>query len=289
MSENKINNMIYKLNDKYIMLDSDLALLFGCSHGSKEINKIVRKNIRLFSNENYFRLSHTDYKKVVLQSESLEKSYSDYDSYLPYAFTEQAVYILSALVNTNKSFDLYVKLIDTFISNKRYLANNLILMSDMSINNVKSLKNIDVDLVGNNHKLFKEFDKLNITNFKNFIFYNGRIYEYYTLMSMLLINAEKDIVIVDEYVDTELLDIVNKLSVHVLIIVTKDNFEETNLSSNVTLKYNNLFSDRFILVDNKILYHLGSFKNNDSVKCFSINIIKEKELINSFRSKLYLS
>ena len=94
-SEIKIENMIYEIRGKQVMLDSDLAKLYQCKNGTKDINKAVKRNIERFPEDFYFQLSSEEYNNILrFQNGTLELKQGQYSKYLPYVFTEQGVAML---------------------------------------------------------------------------------------------------------------------------------------------------------------------------------------------------
>ena len=158
---------------------------------------------------------------------------------------------------------------------KKYISNNLI--EQKYINN-QVLKNTEeIKLL---QESFKKFEKKN----KNTeLFYKGQIYDAYSLMIDILNSSEEKIVIIDNYVDKEILDICSKVHKKISIITNK--YSELNLKkykkqyNNVEIFITSEFHDRFIILDNKELYHCGASFKDLGKKCFSINRIEDKSIL----------
>lgn len=96
ITELKIENMIYEIRDKQVMLDRDLAKLYRCSNGTKTINQTVKRHINRFPERFMFQLTQTEYYEILRsQSGTLELELGQYSKYLPYVFTEQGVAMLA--------------------------------------------------------------------------------------------------------------------------------------------------------------------------------------------------
>ena len=101
--ESTIEDMIYEIRGKQVMLDSDLARLYKCANGTKTINLAVKRHINRFPERFMFRLTRDEYYKILrFQSETLELEQGKYSKYLPYVFTEQGIAMLSTILKTKR-------------------------------------------------------------------------------------------------------------------------------------------------------------------------------------------
>ena len=116
-----IENLIYEIRGKQVMLDSDLAKLYECSNGTKTINLAVKRHINRFPERFMFRLTRDEYYKILrFQSETLELEQGKYSKYLPYVFTEQGVAMLATILRTKVAEEISIKIMDAFVA-KLYL------------------------------------------------------------------------------------------------------------------------------------------------------------------------
>ncbi len=122
-----IENMIYKIRDKYVMLDSDLAKLYQCKNGTKTINLAVKRHINRFPNDFYFQLTKDEYINLKFQFEtsSLKGNYGGVRK-LPYVFTEEGVAMLSSVLRTSVAEGVSIRIMRAFVSMKKYISSNLI-------------------------------------------------------------------------------------------------------------------------------------------------------------------
>ena len=119
-TKTEIKNMIYEVRGKQVMLDSDLAKLYGCRNGTKAINLAVKRNMERFPNNFYFQLTKEEYAKIIeknkilrFQIETLEENINltgKHKKYLPYVFTEQGVAMLSSVLRTNNAAKVSVNI-----------------------------------------------------------------------------------------------------------------------------------------------------------------------------------
>ena len=274
--ELNIENMIYEIRGKQVMLDSDLARLYECANGTKTINQAVKRHINKFPERYMFQLTKNEYDN--LKSQFGTSSLNAYGGVrkMPYAFTEQGVAMLATILKTPVADIVSMKIIDAFVYMKRYLSfdnkNSIILNHEERI-----------------LKLEESFDKLNEKEKINAIFYEGQIYDAYSLLIDIFKEAKEEIIIIDNYADKSILDMITNLNVKVIkvIIVTK----KFNLLKDIDIKkynkqYHNLkviysdkFHDRFIILDKKVLYHSGASYKDLGNKCFAITKIEDKEYL----------
>ena len=127
VEKNKIENLIYEIRGKQVMLDSDLAELYECTNGTKTINLAVKRHINRFPERFMFKLTRDEYYEILrFQSETLELKQGKYSKYLPYAFTEQGVAMLATIIRTRVAEEVSIKIMDAFVAMKKYISSNLI-------------------------------------------------------------------------------------------------------------------------------------------------------------------
>ena len=281
VKETKIENMIYEIRGKQVMLDSDLAKLYECKNGTKMINQSVKRNKERFPEDFYFQITREEYNEILRsQNVTLELERGKYSKYLPYVFTEQGVSMLSSVLKTEKASGVSISIMRAFVAMRKYISTEL--LEQRYINN-QVIKNTE-DI-----KLLKE----TFTNFKTFsneIFFEGQIYDAYSLLLDIFNSSNKSIVIIDNYISKSLLDILSKTNKKITIYTKNiDNNLINKYNSqyhNVTIKINNSFHDRFIIIDNKVLYHSGASFKDLGKKCFAINKINNIDMVNDLINKL---
>ena len=121
----KIENLIYEIRGKQVMLDSDLAKLYGCKNGTKVINQAVKRNVDRFPEDFCFQLTPEEYKKFLRsQIVTLEAGQGRYRKYLPYVFTEEGVAMLSAILRTPIAEEVSVKIMKAFVKMRHFINEN---------------------------------------------------------------------------------------------------------------------------------------------------------------------
>jgi len=280
--EEKIENMIYEIRGKQVMLDSDLAKLYGCKNGTKTINQAVKRHIKRFPERFAFKLTKEEYDNILRsQFGTLELEQGHYSKYLPYVFTEQGVAMLSSVLRTSIAEEVSIRIMDAFVIMRKYISNNLI--EQQYINRLVLEHDNDIKL------LQESFDKLEERKLKNEIYFNGQIYDAYSKIIDILKENKENIIIIDSYADKKLLDIISNVKRKVILITRKNNLiKEIDIEKynkqydNLKIIYDNTFHDRYIILDENLFYHLGASINYIGNKTFSINIIEEnivKELL----------
>ena len=282
-----IGNMIYEIRGKQVMLDRDLAKLYECINGTKTINLAVKRHIKRFPERFMFQLTKEESEEISsrFQNETLNNSTNSRGSnikYLPYAFTEQGVAMLATILRTKVAEEVSIRIMDTFVEMRKYINNNIIEQTYINKIVIKDHERINL--------LEETFNKLEEKNKRNSIFFEGQIYDAYSLLIDILNKSNKEIIIVDNYAGKELLDILKDMNKDITIVSKNINNELINkyLSQyqNITFIHNNSFHDRFIIIDNKILYHCGSSFKDLGKKCFGINMIDDKFIINNILDNL---
>ena len=272
VDEIKLENMIYEIRGKQVMLDSDLAKLYDCKNGTKSINLAVNRNIEKFPNDFYFQLTKEEYKNLRFQFET--PNLTNMSRTLPYVFTEQGVAMLSSVLKTKVATKVSINIMRAFVDMRKYISNNLI--EQKYINN-QVLKNTE-DI-----KLLQEtFEKFKPDN--NHIFFEGQIYDAYSLLLDIFESSKESIIIIDNYADKKLLDLLSKTKKEIKVY-SKNMDDELikkyqNQYNNVKIIKNATFHDRFIIIDNKELYHSGSSFKDIGKKCFALTKIESKDWLN---------
>lgn len=283
----KIENLIYEIRGKQVMLDSDLAMLYGCKNGTKSLNLAVKRHINRFPERFMFQLTKEEYSSIYsrFQFETLNKNNQKQGlniKYLPYVFTEQGVAMLSAILKTDVAEEISIKIMDAFVAMKNII--NTSLIEQKYINSLVLEHDNEIRL------LQESFNKLSTKEKINHIFYNGQIYDAYSLLIDILNKAKKEIIIIDNYAGKELFDITKDIKVNIKIY-TK-NIDEISKKkymqeySNIEIITTDIFHDRFIILDNKELYNLGSSLKDIGKKCTSINRIEDSTILKELISRL---
>ena len=278
-----IENMIYEIRGKQVMLDSDLAKLYGCANGTKTINLAVKRHINRFPERFMFQINKEEYNNLRFQIETT--NLNNMSRTLPYVFTEQGVAMLATILRTEVAEEVSIRIMDAFVAMRKYISSNLI--EQKYINNQVMKNTEDIKLLQESFKTFEKKKKVNE------IYFNGQIYDAYSKIIDIMNETKKELIIIDNYADKNVLDMIRKIKVKVILITKKNNLltkldiEKYNKEyHNLKIKYNDTFHDRYIIIDKSIVYHLGASINHAGSKTFSINTLTDEFVIENLLKKI---
>ena len=282
--EINIENMIYEIRGKQVMLYSDLAKLYQCANGTKTINQAVKRHINRFPKRFMFQITKDEFNLLWSQIGTANSNVNMIRT-LPYVFTEQGVAMLATILKTPVAEQVSIAIMDAFVEMKKYISSNLI--EQRYINN-QVLKNTE------NIKLLQEsFSKFEEKRKVNEIYFEGQIYDAYSKIIDIFKSCKKELIIIDAYADKAILDIIRSVDIKVKLIVSSksklsktDIFKYNKQYNNLEVIYNNNFHDRYFILDNKIVYHCGTSLNYIGKKTFSINKIEDDFVITSLIDKI---
>lgn len=267
-----IESMIYKINGKEVMLDTDLAELYHVE--TKRINEAVKNNLEKFPSRYLSRITDKEYDSLKSKfSTSKGGSRKGHT-----AFTEQGVYMLATILKSDVATEVSIRIMDTFVKMRHYINYNkdllprrFLLLEDKIDENTKRID-----------ELFDKFNPKEIT--KDSIFFKGDIYDAYSVLLEIFNLSKKEIIIIDNYAGKKLLDQLRTIKRNILII--SSSIDETlknkysNQYNNVTFIKNDSYHDRFIIIDRKKVFHSGASFKDLGKKCFSIHEIENSKEIN---------
>ena len=292
----QIQNRIFTIRDKQVMIDSDLALLYNVE--VKRLNEQVKRNIERFPDKFRFQLTKEELKeyenslrsqnatlgkdnKVLRLQNETSKEKRGGRRYLPYAFTEQGVAMLSAVLRSETAIKVSIQIIDAFVEMRKFISQNANLFQ--RVNNIEQ-KQIasDVKQIETDTKIDAILDAIEEKEIKpkQGIFFEGQIFDAYKFVSDLFRSAKTSILIIDNYVDDTVLTHLTKKKKTVKVsIYTKNLSEQLKLDAekfnsqykNVTLEKFNKSHDRFIIIDDKDIYHFGASLKDLGKKWFAFS------------------
>ena len=273
--EIKIENLIYEIRGKQVMLDSDLARLYECTNGTKTINLAVKRHINRFPERFMFRLTKEEYDYLRFQFETT--NISNMSRSLPYVFTEQGVAMLATVLRTKVAEDVSIKIMDAFVAMRKYVSSNL--LEQKYINNMVLEDHDKIKVLENSFQKLEEKKKVNE------IYFDGQIYDAYFKIQEIFKEAKKELIIIDGYADNTILDIIKRLKVNVIIVTKPNNlltkqdvFKYNKQYNNLKVIYDNSFHDRYFILDGKTVYHCGASINRIGYKTFSITLIGDMDV-----------
>lgn len=287
-----IKNLIYEVRGKQVMLDSDLAILYGCKNGTKEINQAVKNNLDKFPERYCFRL--TDSENDLLRSKILTANNKRRSNST--VFTEQGIYMLATILKTKDATKATINIMDTFVNMRKFINNNNDIFKRILIFENKT-EYIENSLMEQKLRIDELFQKFNgKEDLKSKLFFDGEIYDAYSFIIDIICKAKKEIKVIDNYVDKITLDILSKKNTDVTVLLitnenksklTKTDINKFNMEYQcLKIIYTNAFHDRFIILDNKELYHLGSSLKDLGKKVFGISKIEDNDYLTLLLDKI---
>jgi len=293
LREENIKTMIYEIRGKQVMLDSDLAILYNYKEGVKALNQTVKRNIDRFPNDFYFKLTDTEFNILRSQIVTAKKNLYMIRS-LPYVFTEEGVAMLSTIIRTSNAARVSVSIMRAFVEMRHFLMDNQDIY--LSLNNINNkLDKHEVQILEHDNKFEEIFEKFNRNEEKEMIYFEGQIYDAYSKLVDIMSKASNSLVIIDGYADKIVLDMISRLDVDVYLIIRNNSLlSKLDISkyneqyNNLKVIYSDLFHDRYIILDDNIIYHCGSSLNKAGTRIFSINKLEDKYIIKALLDKIKL-
>ena len=272
-----IENMIYEIRGVQVMFSKDVAKLYQVE--TKVLNQTIKRNIKRFPDSFCFQLTNKEIGTLSSRSQfvTLNKS-NNYRGnnikYLPYVLTEQGIIMLSGLLRSDVAVKVNIDIVNAFVKMRRYFSNN----SEILINHENRLLVLE-----NTLDKFKEKEL-------NKIFFEGELYDAYSILLDILNKAKEEIIIIDNYAGKKLLDTLKDIDKKIIIVsknidkILKNKYEMQY--RNVEFINNDSFHDRFIIIDRKILYSCGASFKDLGKKCFAISEFSDKEYLDKIISNI---
>ena len=265
-----IKNRIFTIRGKQVMLDSDLAELYG--YEVKRLNEQVRRNKERFPEDFMFQLLAEEVpdslkSQIATLNESGNRRGSNLKK-LPYAFTEQGIYMLSTVLRGELAVKQSIFIMRAFREMRHFIANNAALfdrISKVELTQLEFQKHTEERF----DKIFKYIGDQKETRQK--IFYDGQIYDAFSLLIELVQKAEQEIILIDGYVDVSTLNLLFTKTKLTAQDVATFNAQYPKLE----VKYTNIFHDRFLILDGKTVYHIGASLKDAGKKCFAVSEMKD--------------
>ena len=269
INENNIKDKIHTIRNQQVMLDRDLAELYGVE--TKVFNQAVKRNIKRFPQNYRFQLTENEKNQLVTNCDWLNSL--KHSSSLPYVFTEQGVSMLSAILKSDKAIDISIKIIDSFVSMRKLISQNIPMF--------ERFERIEQRLTIHDENFDKLFEALEDKTLKpkQGIFYDGEVFDAYVFINDLIKIAVDEIILIDNYIDETVFTIFSKYPNIKIRIYTQNITKQLQLDfQKYQTQYKNieLFEfknshDRFLIIDKKEVYHLGASLKDLGKKWFAFS------------------
>ena len=277
----EIEDMIFEIRGRQVMLSSDVAKLYQVE--TRRINEVIKRNMNRFPDSFCFQLTKQEYLNLRSQFaiSSLNNNYGGV-RYLPYVLTEQGIMMLSGLLKSDIAVRVNIQIIDAFVKMRKYISSSLIeqkYINNLVLEHEERIKTIE-----------NTFSKFKVNN--SHLFFDGQIYDAYSLLIDIFNQSTKEIIIIDNYLDKSILDILSNIKKNIIVFTNKYNNYDYNKYKvqykNIKLIVDNSFHDRFVIIDRKILYHSGSSFKDLGKKCFEISRINDSEILDKLMKRINL-
>lgn len=271
IAQKEIENLIYTIRGKQVMLDSDLASLFQVE--TKNLNRAVKRNIERFPTSFCFQLTEDEAENLRFQIGTSSLNYGG-RRYLPYVFSEQGIAQLSTVLRSETAIKVSIEIMNAFVEMRKILIGNASLFHRLDKIELKQLQ-ADQKF----EEIFKALESDKLHSEKG-IFYNGQVFDAYTFVSDIIRSAKTSIILLDNYVDDTVLTLLGKRNNNVTAkIYTKTISNQLRLD---VQRYNSQYPpieiktfsdahDRFLIIDDRELYHIGASLKDLGKKWFAFS------------------
>lgn len=279
-----IESKILTVRNQQVMLDKDIAELYGVE--TKVLNQAVKRNIERFPEEFMFQLDKVEYEVLRSQIVTSKKETRGGRQYLPYAFTEQGVAMLSAVLKSNQAIQVSIQIMKAFVAMRRFFQNNAQIFTELD-----HIKRHQIESDKKIEELFTKMDKYGVEQVQG-IFFQGQIFDAYSFFQKLIQKAQKEIILIDGYVDITVLDRLSKKKPNVKVEIytlqnprmknpiTQIDIQNFNMQyPQLTVNYTNKMHDRFLIIDNQELYHIGASLKDLGKTCFGFELMEDAKTL----------
>lgn len=269
-----IVNKIYTVHGVQVMLDSDLAILYETS--TMRLNQAVKRNIGRFPGIFCFQLTKYEYSNLISQIVISNKRGGRRNQ--PFVFTEQGVAMLSAILKSDIAIHMSIRIMSAFVSMRRTIRFN-----EQLLTRLDSLEEKQLELKLESEKKFERiFDALSSTDRipDQKLFFEGEVFDARKFVSDIIRSAKSDIILIDNYLDDTVIMLFSKRRRGVGVTLYTQSISSA-LSQDIN-KYNEQYlpvivkefqfaHDRFLIIDNTVVYHFGASIKDLGKKWFAVS------------------
>ena len=284
--ENKVESLIRVIRGQQVMLDRDLAELYGVE--TKRLNEQVKRNIERFPEDFMFQLTPNEFDN--LKSQFATSSWGGVRK-LPYAFTEQGVAMLSGVLKSSTAVEANIRIMRAFVSMRHFMVNNAAVfqrLETIEFNQLESNK-VQAKILAHqevqDHRIDEIFRRLDEGMYKQKqgIFFDNQIYDAYSFVSELIKSAKQRIILIDNYVDESVLTLLDKWEDTVsAIIYTQQISRQLRLDVDrhnsqyppIEISVFRRSHDRFLCIDDTV-YHVGASIKDLGKKWFAFSKMED--------------
>ena len=268
----KIDERIYSVRGRQVMIDRDLAELYGVE--TKALNQAVKRNIERFPPSFMFRLKQEEFMELVTICDRFEKL--KHSSNMPHAFTEQGVAMLSSVLRSPTAVSVSIRIMESFVKLRQFMMKNSYMFQRMDILEMRLAET--ESKVGSIMKMIDNDKRIP----QQGIFFDGQIYDAYSFVAELIRKATKRIVLIDNYIDDTVLTLLSKRAAGVeATIYTGKISKQLQLDidrhngqySPIEVRTFSKAHDRFLIIDDEV-YLIGASIKDLGMKWFGFTLME---------------
>lgn len=279
ISQKEIESRIFVFRDSQVMLDRDLAEMYQVE--TKVLNQAVKRNLERFPKQFRFQLSDNEKMELVTNCDRFESL--KHSSTNPFAFTEQGVAMLSAVLRSDVAVKMSIQIINAFVEMRKLIANHSGLLQRMD-----GIERKQLETDQKFEKVFKALESKDLIPTQG-VFFDGQVFDAYELASKIIRSAKASIVLIDNYIDESTLTHLSKKSKAVkVLLLTKTVSKQLTLDikkaneqyGNFEIKPFSKSHDRFLIIDHTEVYHLGASLKDLGKKWFAFSKLEKNSIAN---------
>lgn len=279
-----IESRILTIRNQQVMIDRDIAELYGVE--TRRLNEQVKRNSERFPEEFCFQLTKEETESISSKSQIATLNVSgnlrgSNIKKMPFAFTEQGVAMLSTVLKSDTAVSMSIQIMKAFVAMRKFM-----LINAQVFQRLDNIEKHQISTDSKINELFDKMDKYKIDDTQG-IFFQGQIFDAYAKFESFIAQAQKEIILIDNYVDLSILERFSKKKPNVKITIwtapktplTSQDIQQFNKQyPTLTVNHTSKMHDRFLIIDQKILYHIGASLKDLGKKCFAFEIL-DKSLI----------
>lgn len=278
-----IQSLIFTFRNEPVMIDRDLAKLYEVE--TKVLNQAVKRNLIRFPQLFRFQLADNESDELVTNCDRFEML--KHSSVNPYAFTEQGVAMLSAVLRSDIAVEVSIQIMQAFVNMKKFISSNAGIFQ--RLDNVENKQFITDEKI---KQVFKALQNRSLAPTQG-VFFDGQVFDAYLFVNKIIKQAEKSIVLIDNYIDESVLTLLSKRDKNVSATIytnqvnkqlkldlAKHNAQHPEIEIKILAECH----DRFVVIDNKDLYHIGASLKDLGKKWFAFS--RMDSFVNDVLAKL---
>jgi hypothetical protein len=296
INQRRVEQLIYLVRNRQVMIDDDLAVLYQVD--TSALNRAVKRNSDRFPEDFMFQLTKVEHEVLRYQI-GISKNGDTTDGrggrrYMPYVFTEQGIAMLSSVLRSDTAAKISIDIMRAFVEMRRFIVSNALLferISEIELKQLEYQRKTDERL----EQVFEYISDQEQPTQK--VFFDGQIYDAFSLIIDLIVKAQNEIILIDNYVDVDSLNILSKKKHGVRVTIYTSKHAKLSTTDvglfnkqypQLTVEYTEAFHDRFMILDQKTAFHIGASIKDAGKKSFAISILQDEQTVKDILKRLSL-